>query len=194
LNAISKFSRRQLSLSFLLLGLLLWLLLGGSEQTKPEITTAPAHYNHDSDYAMSNFTMTIMDENGQPSQVIKGQGMSHFPEDDTTHIIFPTAEFVNQQKETWIVTSKQGKTRGKGNVILLEDNVIVRRKNDDKTELHTTILTLNTEKSTAYTDAPVKMISPYGETNSIGLHATLEDKTINLHSRVKGHYDAPPTQ
>ena len=138
--------------------------------------------------------MTIMDENGQPSRIIKGQEMTHFPEDDSTHITSPIAEFVNQQKDTWIVTSEQGKTHGKGHVILLTDNVIISRKDDDKTELQTSTLTLDTNKSTAYTDAAVKMISPYGETNSIGLHATLEDKTINLHSRVKGHYDAPPLQ
>ena len=77
---------------------------------------------------------------------------------------------------------------------MLTDNVVINRKDDDKTELQTSILTLDTNKSTAYTDAAVKMISPYGETNSVGLHATLEDKTINLHSRVKGHYDAPPPQ
>ena len=138
--------------------------------------------------------MTIMDKNGQPSRVIKGQEMSHYPEDDSTHITSPTAEFINQQQDTWIVTSEQGKTHGKGHVILLTDNVVISRKDDKETELQTSILTLDTEKSTAYTDAAVKMISPYGETNSIGLHATLEDKTINLHSRVKGHYDAPPPQ
>ena len=94
--------------------------------------------------------MTIMDENGKPSRVIKGQEMSHFPEDDSTHITSPTAEFVNQQNDTWVVTSKQGKTNGKGDVILLTDNVVIRRKDDKKTELQTSILTLNTKKSTAY--------------------------------------------
>ena len=120
--------------------------------------------------------------------------MAHFPEDDRTHITSPVAEFINQQKDTWVIRSEQGKTHGKGDIILLSDNVVISRKGDAQTELQTSILTLDTEKSTAYTDAEVKMISPYGETNSVGLHATLEDKTINLHSRVKGRYDAPPSQ
>ena len=194
MNAIYKLTHLQQGLLILFSGLILWLLFGGSKQTENNITSEKTSYDQASDYAMSDFTMTIMDKNGQPSRVIKGQEMSHYPEDDSTHITSPTAEFINQHQDTWIVTSEQGKTHGKGHVILLTDNVVISRKDDEKMELQTSILTLDTEKSTAYTDAAVKIVSPYGETNSIGLHATLEDKTINLHSRVKGHYDAPPPQ
>ena len=193
MNAISKLTSLQQGLLALSLAFILWLLFSGSEPTT-STANEQQNYTQASDYTISQFTITIMDENGQPSRIIKGQEMTHFPEDDSTHITSPIAEFVNQQKDTWIVTSEQGKTHGKGHVILLTDNVVISRKDDDKTELLTSTLTLDTNKSTAYTDAAVKMISPYGETNSIGLHATLEDKTINLHSRVKGHYDAPPLQ
>ena len=193
MNAISKLTSLQQGLLALSLAFILWLLFSGSEPTT-STANEQQNYTQASDYTISQFTITIMDENGQPSRIIKGQEMTHFPEDDSTHITSPIAEFVNQQKDTWIVTSEQGKTHGKGHVILLTDNVVISRKDDDKTELQTSTLTLDTNKSTAYTDAAVKMISPYGETNSIGLHATLEDKTINLHSRVKGHYDAPPPQ
>ena len=193
MNAISKLTSLQQGLLALSLAFILWLLFSGSEPTT-STANEQQNYTQASDYTISQFTITIMDENGQPSRIIKGQEMTHFPEDDSTHITSPIAEFVNQQKDTWIVTSEQGKTHGKGHVILLTDNVVISRKDDDKTELQTSTLTLDTNKSTAYTDAVVKMISPYGETNSIGLHATLEDKTINLHSRVKGHYDAPPLQ
>ncbi len=193
MNAISKLTSLQQGLLALSLAFILWLLFSGSEPTT-STANEQQNYTQASDYTISQFTITIMDENGQPSRIIKGQEMTHFPEDDSTHITSPIAEFVNQQKDTWIVTSEQGKTHGKSHVILLTDNVVISRKDDDKTELQTSTLTLDTNKSTAYTDAAVKMISPYGETNSIGLHATLEDKTINLHSRVKGHYDAPPLQ
>ena len=193
MNAISKLTSLQQGLLALSLAFILWLLFSGSEPTT-STANEQQNYTQASDYTISQFTITIMDENGQPSRIIKGQEMTHFPEDDSTHITSPIAEFVNQQKDTWIVTSEQGETHGKGHVILLTDNVVISRKDDDKTELLTSTLTLDTNKSTAYTDAAVKMISPYGETNSIGLHATLEDKTINLHSRVKGHYDAPPLQ
>jgi lipopolysaccharide export system protein LptC len=52
-------------------------------------------------------------------------------------------------------------------------------------------LTLHNLDNTAYTDEPVTINSPQGVTESVGLHAVLDDETINLHSRVKGQYDAP---
>jgi lipopolysaccharide export system protein LptC len=169
----------------------LWLLFGTTE--KPDkVASKSAAYNETSDYAMTHFTMTIMDENGQPARVIKGQKMAHYPEDDSTKITLPIAQFIQAQEDTWVVSSKRGETTGKGNNILLLDNVVLTRKDNNEVQLHTTKLNLDTVKNTAYTDAAVKMISPYGETNSVGLHATLDEKTINLHSRVKGQYDAPP--
>jgi lipopolysaccharide export system protein LptC len=191
LNAISKLSLTHKGLLALLVSLMLWLMFSSSDKTD-EITSQATSYNDTSDYAMTNFTMTIMDENGQPVRVIKGQKMAHYPEDDSTQIIKPIAQFIEAEKDTWLVTSERGETTGKGDNILLLDNVIITRKDNNDTELHTSKLNLDTLQNTAYTDAAVKIISPYGETNSVGLHATLDEKTINLHSRVKGHYDAPP--
>jgi len=191
LNAIFKLSLTNKTLLALLIGLVLWLMLGKPEEVI-EAAKESSAYNDTSDYAMTNFTMTIMDENGQPARVIKGQDMAHYPEDDSTKITQPIAQFIQAQKDTWILTSDRGETHGKGDNILLLDNVIITRKDNNEVALHTTKLNLDTIKQIAYTDAPVKMISPYGETNAVGLHATLDEKTINLHSRVKGQYDAPP--
>jgi lipopolysaccharide export system protein LptC len=191
LNAISKLSLTHKGLLALLVSLMLWLIFSSSDKTD-EITSQATSYNDTSDYAMTNFTMTIMDENGQPVRVIKGQKMAHYPEDDSTQIIKPIAQFIEAEKDTWLVTSERGETTGKGDNILLLDNVVITRKDNAEVELHTSKLNLDTLQNTAYTDAAVKMISPHGETNSVGLHATLDEKTINLHSRVKGHYDAPP--
>tara|TARA_B110000305_G_C19326932_1_gene581919 strand:+ start:602 stop:1015 length:414 start_codon:yes stop_codon:yes gene_type:complete len=135
--------------------------------------------------------MTILDVNGQLSRIIKGQKIAHYPEDDVTNITLPIAQFIEEQKDTWLMTSDRAETSGKGDEILLLDNVIITRKDNNKVELRTSKLNLNTIKNTVYTSEAVKMISPYGETSSIGLHAKLSDKTINLNSRVKGQYDAP---
>jgi lipopolysaccharide export system protein LptC len=52
---------------------------------------------------------------------------------------------------------------------------------------------LDTVNNTAYTDRPVVMRSPNGDTHAVGFHAALQEETINLHSRVRGQYDAPAT-
>lgn len=191
MNAIA--NRYILIAASLLIGAFVyWLASPQADEPMPKTPLAQsAQFEQTSDYGMTQFTMTIMDENGRPVRVIKGDKMTHFPIDDRTDIINPIAEFLNEQQDTWVVTAHHGTTHGKGQEILLTDNVMIKRQDDNSTEMRTTVLTLNTEKSTAYTDAPVTMISPYGETQSVGLHATLDDKTINLHSRVKGQYDAP---
>ena len=174
--------------------LLTWFATGGDNNTEDEATTTASSVNQQSDYGMTNFTMTIMDENGQPSRVIAGKKMTHFPKGDRTEIIEPTAQFVENKEDTWLITSKHGKTRGEGAIIKLRKDVVITRKDNDEIELRTDKLNIDTQKSTAYTDSAVTLISPTGETNSVGLHATLKEETINLHSKVKGHYDAPPIQ
>ena len=169
---------------------MLWLIFSSSDAIEHR-SSQPAADSHTSDYSMTNFTMTILDVNGQLSRIIKGQKIAHYPEDDVTNITLPIAQFIEEQKDTWLMTSDRAETSGKGDEILLLDNVIITRKDNNKVELRTSKLNLNTIKNTVYTSEAVKMISPYGETSSIGLHAKLSDKTINLNSRVKGQYDAP---
>jgi len=170
--------------------LLIWLIFSSTDVTDHQ-NSQPAESSQTSDYSMTNFTMTILDVNGQPSRIIKGKSIAHYPKNDITKIVFPVAQFIEEQKDTWLMTSERAETSGKGDVILLLDNVIITRKDNNKVELHTSKLNLDINKNTVYTTEAVKMVSPYGATNSVGLHAKLSEKTINLNSRVKGQYDAP---
>jgi len=165
----------------------IWLLLD-EDKVQPQIQT---ENRRSSDYAMTDFTMTVMDINGQPSRVIKGDEMAHFPDDDSTEIINPVTEFIKRGQDTWIVESKHGHTTGQGETILLTGNVIISNKDDPSIQMLTEKLTLDTLNNTAYTDQHVTIHSPQGDTESVGLHTSLEDETINLHSKVKGQYDAP---
>lgn len=147
-----------------------------------------------SDYSMTGFTLTIMDNSGTPSRVIGGDKLAHYPDDDSTEILFPIAHVIDQEKDNWILSSNKGQTQGKDEEIVLTGNVIITRQDNNEIELRTEKLILDTLHNTAYTDLAVSIKSPYGNTDSVGLHAALEDKMINLHSRVKGHYNAPPSQ
>jgi lipopolysaccharide export system protein LptC len=168
----------------------LWLLFSedADKKTNEQITVART-----SDYAMSNFTMTVMNESGKPSRIISGKEMAHYPSNDSTEIVALIAEIIEQGKDTWLISSNKAYTEGKGEDILLTGNVIITQKDNNAIELRTEKLNLDTVHDNAYTDLAVSMKSPHGTTNSVGLHASLQEKTINLHSRVRGHYDAPPT-
>ena len=191
MNAIFKQAYLAKILLFILATVTLWLVSGHKETSSQSVKSK---VNKSSDYAMTDFTLTIMDMKGNPSRVITGSVMSHYPKDDSIEIIDPIAQFIQKGKDTWQVSSNRGFTIGKGDNILLTGNVIITQPDNPDMELHTESLNLDTLHNTAYTDLAVSMKSPYGETDSIGLHASLEQKTINLHSRVKGHYDAPPTK
>ncbi len=168
----------------------LWLL---NDETPKQTADHGSQIHRTSDYGMTDFTMTIMNKLGQPARVISGHEMSHYPEDDSTEVFIQTTQFIDQQKDTWLVISDKGTTQGKGEDIFLTGNVIITRENNNEIELKTDTLHIDTEHSTAYTDSAVELKSPNGITHSVGLHAALEDETINLHSKVRGHYDAPPT-
>lgn len=169
----------------------IWLLSGEDSNNN---SAAKDEQTRASDYAMTDFTLTVMDDEGNPSRIITGSKMAHYPDDDSTDILFPVASILDQQKDNWIMSSNKAQSQGKGEQILLTGNVIITRQHNNEIELHTEQLTLDTLHNTAYTDLAVSMKSPYGNTDSIGLHAALEDKMINLHSRVKGHYNAPSSQ
>tara|TARA_R110002050_G_scaffold9504_1_gene33028 strand:- start:172013 stop:172588 length:576 start_codon:yes stop_codon:yes gene_type:complete len=190
LNATSNTSFLTKFLLSLLAIISLWLLF--SNNTKQTVSESGV-ISRTSDYAMSNFTMTVMDKFGQPSRIITGETMSHYPANDSTEIIAPIAQILEQGKDTWVLSANTAYTEGKGEDILLTGNVIITQKNNDAIELRTEKLNLDTLRDNAYTDLAVSMKAPHGTTNSVGLHASLQEKTINLHSRVKGHYDAPPT-
>jgi lipopolysaccharide export system protein LptC len=166
----------------------LWLFL----QDGSEPIQRSSEGGRSSDYAMTDFTMTIMDINGVPARQIKGEELAHYPDGDRTEITQPIAEFLKPGQDTWIITSEKGHTQGKADTILLSGNVIISNKNDPEFNMLTDKLTLDTHLSTAYTEEPVTIHSPQGVTESVGLHAALDEETINLHSRVKGQYDAPP--
>ena len=168
----------------------IWLLSGENDD---KVVAIDSEKVRTSDYSITDFTLTVMDDLGSPSRVITGKKMAHYPDDDSTEIYFPVARVIDREKDNWIMSSNQGITYGKGDIITLVGNVTITRQ-DNEIELHTEKLILDTLHNTAYTDQFVSITSPYGNTESVGLHASLDDKMINLHSRVKGHYNAPPTQ
>lgn len=167
---------------------LFWLL---TQQQEQETEQAALESNRTIDYAMNDFKMTIMNENGYPARIIEGKQLAHYPDDDSTEIDDAVAYFMEPEKDTWLITSNKAFTQGKGEEIDLSGNVVITRQSNNEIELRTEQLTLDTVNDTAYTDQAVTIHSPYGNTDSVGLHAALQNETINLHSKVRGQYDAP---
>lgn len=168
--------------------LTLWLLFDNDprpQQSGDELV------ERSSDYAMTDFKMTVMDTNGQPQRIIEGSEASHYPDGDRTEIINPDALHIAVDNDDWIMQADRADTSGKAEHIVLTGNVIITNKDQPDIQLLTELLNIDTVNNTAYTDRPVIMRSPNGDTHSVGFHAALQEETINLHSRVRGQYDAP---
>ncbi len=169
--------------------LTLWLLF--ANQRPPQQAQGDELVERTSDYGMTDFKMTVMDLNGQPQRIIEGSEASHYPEGDRTEIIDPDVLHIAIDDDDWIMQSDRADTSGKAEHIVLTGNVIITNKDQPEIQLLTELLHLDTVNNTAYTDRPVIMRSPNGDTHSVGFHAALQEETINLHSRVRGQYDAP---
>ncbi len=169
--------------------LTLWLLF--ANQRPPQQAQGDELVERTSDYGMTDFKMTVMDLNGQPQRIIEGSEASHYPEGDRTEIIDPDVLHIAIDDDDWIMQSDRADTSGKAEHIVLTGNVIITNKDQPEIQLLTELLHLDTVNNTAHTDRPVIMRSPNGDTHSVGFHAALQEETINLHSRVRGQYDAP---
>lgn len=170
--------------------LTLWLLFhnSGSELSDQQGDTL---VERSSDFGMTDFTMTTMDINGKPQRIINGTLAAHYPQGDRTEIINASGLHIAIDDDDWLMQADRADTSGKAEHIVLTGNVIIVNKDQPEIQLLTELLHLDTINNTAYTDRPVLMRSPNGDTHSVGFHAALQEKTINLHSRVRGQYDAP---
>lgn len=77
----------------LVLVLVLALLAAGSwwlgRGVAPPTAPADPRARHDPDYAVHNFTATVMNEHGRKKYVLTATRLLHYPDDDTTHLDRP---------------------------------------------------------------------------------------------------------
>ncbi len=100
----------------------------------PQVLTAPAMKltgikSHDPDYYIENFGVTAMSERGRPKYILKGTGLVHFPNEESTRIDRP---YLMQYEQTGaqtdpptITTADTGWISADGNRILMSGNVKV---------------------------------------------------------------------
>ncbi len=173
----------------LAVGLTFWLLVAGD---KDNARMPLSKVIKTSDYAMTNFKLTVMDSSGQPARIVYGDRLIHYPSDDSTHVIAQMTELLSKDKTVWVISSDIGDTKGTGEDIVLTGSVAIVGKPDQGLALYTDKLYLNTVLNTAYTDKAVAIKTPDdGQTNGVGMDAKLQDRIFNLHSEVIGYHESP---
>ena len=149
---------------------------------------------HDPDYYLVNFTLTTMDDNGNPKHQLSADNMYHYPDDDTASLENPRLVVYQNDIDSWEIRADSGLVSEEGNSVFLQGDVFVNRLNsqpDHGLEIITRDLTIKPEEETASTEQAIIIKDHYGVTEGVGMHANLKERRLQLMSQVKGNYQPP---
>lgn len=108
---------------------------------------------------------------------------------DYSIILQPKVGFHDPDGPPWYLNAEQGQSNADGSRIRLwEDVQAWQSVEGGRSELLTEELIIFPNRQFAETDKAVKMRSPQGETDAVGMRANLERDHIELLSEVRGTY------
>lgn len=110
---------------------------------------------------------------------------------------------IYQEATPWHLESVEGKLTRSNEQITLWDTVRIWQEigddnsletppsERDASELSTEKLFINPVEKVAYTEEPVKIATPYGVINAVGMTANFKNRKIELHHRVQATHRIP---
>lgn len=119
---------------------------------------------------------------------------------------------IHEEEDPWHVEADNGKLVRMSEEITLWDNVRIWQTTprpapvtpvsttavvsalSDTSQLYTTFLTIDAVQKVAHTEEPVKITSPYGEIDAVGMTADFRERKIQLHKGVRAVHKIPPQQ
>ena len=146
---------------------------------------------HFPDYFMQNFTITSMDENGQPAYILQARRMEHFADDDSTDIFEPLIQF-KEANGDWSISAQKAQILKNKNIIHLYQKVKVRRSasnNHGPLSIDTDYLKINTENKIAETDDLAHLKTQDFELDTQGMVFDNKQGILKLKSNIKGTYE-----
>jgi len=143
------------------------------------------------DYFMENFSITTLNNQGQPDVILQAKKMLHYADDDNAELTQP---FVTVNRIDNIITLRAERAAffKQKNILHLYDNVVIHRsasKTQSELSIYTEYLKINTDTNIAETDRNAKVKTPEAELNSKGLIFDSRQGTLKLPSKVKGIYE-----
>lgn len=157
-------------------------------ETLPQSNTKRQSY----DYSMKAFTLTGMNQLGQPRYQLTADSMIHYPEDDHSDLEKPFFVLFSDNAPPWHINSEKGKVYEQGELIKLLGKVIIKRASSPTTRpitITTYNLTIYPDQEYAETDESVHMVSNATDLKSVGMKAFLKEGNIRLLNEVKGVHE-----
>jgi lipopolysaccharide export system protein LptC len=180
----------------------LWFLIGMillammsfwlNQKVQPPQPKNDGSSRHDPDYTVEKFTATRLGPNGMPQHALAAARMTHYPDDDTTHLDHPHFTRFSPGKPSIHIQSNKGLISKDGEHAYFADNVqVMREAYRDKSALTLTTSYLHVipDKDLALTDKFVTIRDAHINVTGVGLELNNKTHVIKLLSRVKGRYE-----
>jgi lipopolysaccharide export system protein LptC len=146
---------------------------------------------HFPDYFMENFTVTSMNDQGQPAYILQAKKMEHFADDDSTDIYQPLIQFKDANGD-WSISAQKAQILKDKNIIHLYQKVKVHRlqsKTRTPLSIETRYLSINTETKIAETDELAHLKTQNLELDTRGMVFDNKQGILKLKSSIKGTYE-----
>src|SRR5690554_3537146 len=134
---------------------------------------------------------TTWDEQGNLKMSLSSPRMEQFEDTNYATMNAPRARIFSEQgTPPWIIEADEGSLRQDDDQVNLAGNVVVlRRTGDSEATLKTESLTLDNREGIVHTDQPVTITEPFGVTRANGMRAWVNERILELNSRVEGQYE-----
>lgn len=162
-------------------------LLSYSETGTPPAFNEQTPVEQRSDYYLKQTTSVEFNDQGQREAILRSESTIHVPAGDKARLLSPHLELYENDQLIWTVDSQIGLLSQQGQLIELEQRVVVASGNQ-QTIFNTPQLIIEPNKKLAKTSKPVTLRNPNGFTRAIGLQADLANQEVHLLEQVRGQY------
>jgi lipopolysaccharide export system protein LptC len=147
------------------------------------------------DSFMQDIVATMFNKDGKPTLRLIAPQLTHFPENNLTHIVTPRVTIFRTSPQPWYIDADYADAKNGIDEIRFWSNVQIRHPADTenpKTSMNTESLSVFPDQQIASTKDAVTFVQPDTTVHAIGMLANLSDGTIKLLSQAKGEYAPTP--
>ncbi len=160
---------------------------------QPQPVKRDAILRHDPDYIVNKLVVLRMDVSGKVKHTLRAEKMTHYPDDDTTHLESPYFVSESIRAPLTVVAQKALVSSNGENIYFMENVVATRAAYAGKSEmkLQSSYLHVIPEENRVQTNRPVRITDANFTVNAVGLEFNQDTLILKLHSQVRGAYHDP---
>jgi LPS export ABC transporter protein LptC len=179
--------KRLVSLSIIIVvALIFWIAkVWENKQVISNLESSDPHYV---DVFIRNFTITAMDENGQPAYILKANKLEHYNDSEYAVIDEPVIQ-LTQGEQHWLISARTGEIDDTNQRIMLLGEVVLQQQDEQQPiRLETEQLEIDTRQQIVKSTQTVNIIQQKYNLQSVGMILNNASGQLELLDGVKGSY------